>query len=195
MGFLGSLFAKRPHDPAQAMIAWLKKQPPIARMTVAGWFGPTHNAGVVLDWILTRPDCDQMTALSTFWEAMQNAPAELAALRSDPAALTPNLALAKRIAADWREGRFILSEYGFDPAQHWSEFAKKLRKYRLKAADFDLPDGIRDPLPGPRFTLWWPTDKRLENEKSNLITDITVCDQAIERPEQWLSVRKKRLGY
>jgi len=126
---------------------------------------------------------------------VQRAPKEMASLRADPAAPTPNILLTARIAAGWRNSQYIASEYGYDPATDWSEFTKQLRKHAVKAADFDLPEGIRDPIPGKRFALWWPVDEKLKGELDRLIGDLTVCDNAIEMPWVWLPVRKKRLGY
>ena|GEM_PF-3271010 len=197
MGIFGDLFGKKRHDPAQALIEWLDGHPHACRRTVAGHCGAQHlYSGRALTWILTRTDCDRGTACDVFWETLaMGGVEELLARRADPLAATPRLEMVRLIDQRWRADLYGPAEFGFDSTNHWQYFCKKLRKFGCKAADFDLPEGIRGPIPGERFSHQWPACQDEHDLLYDLIQDMWVCDSAIEMPDQWLPIRKKRLGY
>ncbi|AOL95282.1 DUF4274 domain-containing protein [Porphyrobacter sp. LM 6] len=197
MGIFSKLFGKKPHDPAQALIDWLDTHPHVCRRTVASNFGAQDPFGArVLTWIVTRPDCDRGTAAEAFWKSMAfGAVKEMSSHREDPAAATPSLDLISLISEHWRQGRYGPAQFGCETEDYWQEFCKDLRRFRCKARDFDLPDGIRDPISGERFYQQRPVDHHEGDILDDLVGDVWVCDRAIQVPEYGLPARKARLGY
>lgn len=197
MGFLDGLFAKKQHDPAKALIDWLECHPQICRRTVAQSCGAVHHyAGRVLTWIVTHTDCDKGTALNALWETLAfGAVEEMVASKDVPSIRKPQLSVVDLICRRWRAGLYGPGEFGFDCTDHSRRFSQKLRKFRCRIADFDLPEEVRSPLPGPRFSMRMPTNQQERSTLEDLIQDMWVCDRAVEDPEQWLPKRKQRLGY
>ncbi|MBX7495435.1 DUF4274 domain-containing protein [Qipengyuania sp. 6B39] len=191
---LSRFFRKGKHDPAKELIKWLEGKPLECRSTISYSFRVGHYDSQVLDWILAQPDCDKGTAAHGYWEAMLGAVGEYAALKDKPDGTTPNLDLARNVAQRWKAGAFAKAQFGCPTDHYWKETCKRLRKYRVKAAELDNPAGLLEQFAGD-FARWSPKDDLDKGRMIDLVRDVHVCDLAIEIPEEWVPVRKRRLGY
>lgn len=179
-------------DDCSALIDWLKPQPPDVRFAVA-----THlnwdNAGPVLDWIVSQPECDATNAAFVFW---LTSPDYYVSKFDDPATRSgEGWELFEKILGNWkigfyRRGELKMPDEGVFNVMHAYRDAVSKRPGRLDP--FDVPVSLF----GPFGTRTWAVPADRTPERNQELWDMLYrlgtwpCPRPHRPGLQWLS----RLG-
>ena len=148
MRFSERLFGRKAPSPSDDLIAWLADKNIDDRSFLGGTlFGGPHSLRV-LQWVLTRPDCDKGTAAMLLWEF--GMPCSI--VEDDnrvPVLREVKIELLQFIVSRWRSGQFAEAVFEFDPRENAKVYRRELKKKGLQGTDpLNLPEEVWQQIKG-----------------------------------------------
>jgi hypothetical protein len=146
-------------DHAQAMIDWLADKDPDV------WFEVTSHLNWdssfrVLDWIVSRPQCDKANAAMIFWGA--DPLYHLPRIGTSEHRRSEGFELIQRVLKNWKAGFYTRAQLAWDQ-DHRAAYARTLAGIWSKRDPLAIPPELLAPMKGRKPKV--PATLRAENNE------------------------------
>jgi len=188
------LFGRKASSPADDLIAWLADKSIDDRRFLGGaLFGGPHSLRV-LQWVLTRPDCDKGTAAMLLWEF--GMPYSIVAEDNRvPVLRKVKIELLQFIVSRWRSGQFAEAVFEFDPRENAKVYRRELKKKGLQGTDpLNLPEEVWQPIKGRSPAVSERAAVTRTSAVGAILEQLRLADLAVINPAVWEPIRRRSLG-